>query len=215
MPETRRRFPADTSLEVQTLLNNKKLNGELYGMFQALAQSPFDRTGKKGETYVNKKDLPSQAEICKKLEIRSPKTLRNHLSQLINAGYLIEDENNKRYILPELEDMYLMIPLATTQYLWDNCREHVFKLYVYLGQRYKYSQVLNRGYYDFTLNELGEHLGIGVKNHSEVYRVINNALALLQDVGLIDFEEVYINKVPYKRLKDFSFYTRGVKMDSQ
>ena len=184
-------------------------------MFQALAQSPFDRLGKKGKTFVNKKDLPSQSEICKKLDIKSPKTLRNHLAQLISAGYLIEDEENKRYILPELENMYLMIPLITTQYLWDSCREHVFKIYVYLGQRYKYSQSIGKNYYDFTLNELGEHLGIGIKNHSEVYRVFNNTLQLLKDVELIDFEEVYINKVPYKRLTNFSFYTRGVKMDSQ
>ena len=41
MKESQRRFPADTSLEGITFLNNKKINGELYGMLQALAQSPF------------------------------------------------------------------------------------------------------------------------------------------------------------------------------
>lgn len=93
--------------------------------------------------------------------------------------------------------MYLLVPLATSQYLWDNCKEHVIKLYVYLGQRYKYIQSLGRSYYDFTLAELGEHLGIGVKNHAEAYRVIRNALLLLKNSGLIEYDEVYVDKVPH------------------
>lgn len=57
--ETQRRFPADTSLESITFLNNKKINGELYGMFQALSKSPFGQGGKRGDTVVYKKDMPN------------------------------------------------------------------------------------------------------------------------------------------------------------
>lgn len=218
MSESKRRFPANVSLEKETFLNNKKINGELYGMLQSLAQSPFihDGTGHRGKTIVYKKDLPSQSEICAKLEIKSPKTLRTHLKNMIDAGYLLELESGKGYVLPEQEDIYLMIPIETTQYLWDSCKEHVFKIYVYLGQRFKYIQDGgSKNYYDFTLNELGQHLGIGVKNHSEAYRILNNALSLLQTLGLISFEEVYKDKTPYKRLYDFSFYPKGVIFDSQ
>ena len=187
-------------------------------MFQALADSPFDSKGKRGKTIVYKKDLPKQSDICQKLEIKSPKTLRAHLAQLIEAGYLIEDEENKCYILPEKEDMYLLVPLETSQYLWDNCKEHVVKLYVYLGQRFKYAQEIGKVYYDFTMTELGEHIGVGVKNHTDAYRVLNNALLLLANSGLITYEEVYVNKIPYRRLSDFSFVVKNiewVKMDSQ
>ena len=216
MADVKRRFPANVSLTDNTFLNNKKINGELYGMLQSLAQSPFvhDSSGRRGKTIVYKKDMPSQNAICEKLGIKSPKTLRSHIAYMIGAGYLAETEDGKGYVIPEQEEIYLMVPIETTQYLWDNCKEHIFKIYVYLGQRFKYMQDINKEYYDFTLNEIGEHLGIGVKNHSEVYRVLNNALQLLQDVGLIRFEEVYKDKIPYKRLYDFSFYTKGVKMDS-
>lgn len=180
-------------------------------MFQALAESPFDDKGKKGKTIVYKKNLPKQAEICEKLGIKSPKTIRAHLAQLIESGYLVEDEKNKCYVLPEKEDMYLLVPLNTSQYLWDNCKEHVVKLYVYLGQRFKYVQDIGKGYYDFTMAELGEHIGVGVKNHTEAYRVLNNALLLLKNSGLIEYEEVYINKIPYRRLSNFSFIVKNME----
>lgn len=219
LKESQRRFPADTSLEGITFLNNKKINGELYGMLQALAQSPFTGNGpSKADTIVYKKDLPTQAVMCEKLGIKSPKTIRAHFAQLIETGYVVEDEQRKCYILPEKEDMYLLVPLTTSQYLWDNCQEHVVKLYVYLGQRYKYVQSMGRRYYDFTLAELGEHLGIGVKNHAEAYRVIRNALLLLKNSGLIEYEEVYVDKVPHQRLSDFSFTVRNIDeviLDSQ
>lgn len=69
---------------------------------------------------------------------------------------------------------------------------------------------MSKGYYDFTMVELGEHLGVGVKNHADAYRIMNNALLLLKNSGLIDYEEVYVNKVPYKRLVDFSFIVKGL-----
>jgi biotin operon repressor len=114
LSESQRRFPANTSLDSITFLNNKKINGELYGMFQSMAQSPFGRKGDKNDTVVYKKDLPTQSEICAKLNMKSPKTLRAHITQLIETGYLIEDEKNKCYILPEKEDMYLLVPLTTS-----------------------------------------------------------------------------------------------------
>ena len=67
------------------------------------------------------------------------------------------------------------------------------------------------------MTELGEHIGVGVKNHTDAYRVLNNALLLLANSGLITYEEVYVNKIPYRRLSDFSFVVKNiewVKMDS-
>jgi predicted transcriptional regulator len=45
------------------------------------------------------------------LGIKSPKTLRNHLNYLIEKGYVIEEKD--KYILPEMENIYFLIPLKT------------------------------------------------------------------------------------------------------
>ena len=47
---------------------------------------------------------------------------------------------------------------------------------------------MERGYpYEFTLDELGENVGLKVKNHSRGYGVVNNALTLLVNNGLINY----------------------------
>ena len=44
---------------------------------------------------------------------------------------MIEEED--RYILPNKEDIYLLIPLATIQFIRDTLKEPVIKTYIYLG----------------------------------------------------------------------------------
>lgn len=97
-----------------------------------------------------------------------------------------------------------MIPLDTLQYLNDNCKEHIIKIYVYLGQRFKFAQKNNR-FYEFSSEELGEHIGLSVKNHRAGYEVINNALRFLHNTGLIEYCEFYDGKMQRKRLVGFSF----------
>ena len=116
--------------------------------------------------------------------IKSPKTLRSHLNYLIELGYIIEEGD--KYILPEMENIYFLIPLKTLQYLNDNCKEHIIKIYVYLGQKYKWA-LFKGTIYEFTLEELGHHIGIKVKNNSRGYEVLNNALDLLDNSGLIEY----------------------------
>lgn len=86
----------------------------------------------------------------------------------------------------------------------DNCREHVIKTYIYLGQRWKWSKVRGEAY-NFTYKEIAEHIGILGKHEDVANRQIKNALILLKDTGLIDYNEVYINKIPYKKLTNFTF----------
>jgi hypothetical protein len=127
-----KRFPADTTLATDTFLNNKKINGELYAFLQQF--SDYEVINKEDNsflTYVMKKNIPKQNVICNNLGIKSPKTLRTHLNYLIETGYIIDDD--ARYILPEMESIYFLIPLKTLKYLNDNCKEHVIKIYVYLG----------------------------------------------------------------------------------
>jgi hypothetical protein len=82
-------------------------------------------------TYVDKSKVPKQSVLCEVLGIKSPKTLRTHMNYLLETGY-VQDSGDK-YVLPEVEDIYFLIPIKTIKYLRDNCKEHVFKIYIYLG----------------------------------------------------------------------------------
>ena len=198
-----KRFPANTTLNELTFLNDKKVNGELYAYLQGL--SDFEIIDKKTNmyiTYVLKSKLPTQSKICEVIGLKSTKTYRTHLKYLIDNGYIEEKED--RFILPEKENIYFLIPLNTLKYLNDNCKEHIIKIYVYLGQKYK--QALYSGkLYEFTTEELGNHIGIKVKNNSRGYEIINNALTLLYNSGLIDYVSFFDGQMQKKKLTQFSY----------
>ena len=188
-----KRFPANVALEQQTFLNNKKINGELYAILQSYSYPD----GLK-RTVVKKENLPKQKELCAKIGVSSPKTLRSKLEELKKAGYIIEDDT--QYILPELENIFMYIPLETIRFLVDTMTENVVKIYIYLGQRYQYKHG-----YVFTIAEIADHVGIKLDNNARNYQIINNALTSLYNNGLIDYVEFYENSKPCKRLIKFSF----------
>ena len=190
---TNKRFPANTTLTEQTFLNDKKINGELYALLQTYS---FPNENK--ETVIIKKNLPSQTELCAQLGIKSPKTYRAHLAYLIEKGYVID--TGKEYYLPNVEEIYLMIPLETAQFLKDTLKEQVIKVYIYLGQRFKYKPG-----YVFTLEEVAEHVGIKLDGNQRNYNIINNALVCLRNNGLVEYAEFYEGRYPKKRLTGFSF----------
>lgn len=198
----RKRFPANITLKFDTFLNDKKIDGELYALFQGL--SKYDVIDKEKNVYcayVSKQNLPNQSQICKIIGMSSPKTYRAHLNYLIEKGYIVD--SGDKYVLPETEDIYFLIPLSTLQYLNDNCKDHVIKIYVYLGQRYKYA--IKEGHsYEFTLEELGTHTGLKVKNNSRGYEILNNALELLHNSGLIDYISYFDGQMQKKKLTMFS-----------
>lgn len=198
MSVKQKRFPANTKLDLLTFLNDKKVNSELYAFLQGISYA------KEGKTVVYKKSMPTQAEICKKLNIASPKTYRSHFKYLVDRGFVVLAEDKDYYLeLPNVEDVYFLIPLDTLQYLNDNCKEHVIKIYVYLGQRFKYG--LSKGSsYEFSSEELGEHIGIRVRNYARGYEIINNALALLSNSGLIEYVSFYDGATQKKKLLNFS-----------
>lgn len=193
-----KRFPANTTLDYSTFLNNKKVDGELYAYLQSISQITENK-----ETVVYKTALPKQTFICSILGIKSPKTYRAHLNYLIEQGYVVETED--KYYLPNQEEIYFLIPLQTLKFLNDTMTEQVIKIYIYLGQRWKYKQN-----YVFTAEEIGKHIGIALSNHMRNYEIINNALTCLYNNGLITYEEFYgEDKKLYKKLTQFSLeYTK-------
>ncbi len=204
MNSGKKRFPADTQINKETFLNDKKINGELYAILQSVSSYKIiDKNKNLFETFVNKKNMPTQAEMCKKLGIKSPKTLRKQLEYMKEQSYIIPGEKDIAYYLPEIEDVYSLLPLETVNYLVDSCKPHVIKLYIYLGQRYMLGLKLGKPY-EFTLKQLGDHLGLSLQNHSKNYEVINNALWLLQNSGLIDYYEYFDGQASKKVLRSFS-----------
>lgn len=192
-----KRFPADIKLDELLFLNNKQVDGELYAYFQSISE-PKEIQGEM-ETIVEKKKIPKQTDLCAKLGYKAAKTYRAHLNWLIDGEYIIDCGNY--YLLPRQEEIFFMIPLDTLQFIVDNLREHVIKLYIYLGQRWKYKG----SDYTFTLEELGEHLGIQVSNYSRGYEKINNALEILSFCGLISYHEERLGKKAVKKLDNFSY----------
>lgn len=205
-----KRFPADTSLkneDVVTFLSDKRINGEMYAYFQKISQVDDNKN-----TYFLKKDLGKQIELAKKFNCGTTRTYRNHFNYLIEKEYLIPDEKDKnKYYLPKKENIYLLIPLETVEFLTNNCKEHVIKIYIYLGQRFKYSQEVLKRPYTFTLKELGEHIGITVENNVKNATKVRNVLELLENVGLISYEHIYDGIVPKHQLNEYSFLYKSKK----
>jgi hypothetical protein len=75
-------FPADTSMEMLTFLNNKDIDGRLYAYLQSKSM-PVKMNEGFYETRVDKFELGTQAKLCEAIQIKSPKTLRKHLSILM------------------------------------------------------------------------------------------------------------------------------------
>lgn len=192
----KKRFPATLYSKELTFLTDKKIDGELYGYLQA--QSYAREIGENVyETYIKKDKLPKQVKICELLGIKSTKTLRAHLDYLVMKQYVLD--NGDEYILPEKEEYFFPIPLDTLNYLNDNCREHVIKIYIYLGQNY--NRCLKKGIqFEFTLESMGAYLGINIKNNSRGYEIINNALDLLQNSGLIKYVSYFNGTSQIKKL---------------
>lgn len=65
------------------------------------------------------------------MDIGDARTYKSRLKYLIEAEYMIEEED--RYILPNKEDLYLLIPLETIQFIRDTLKKPVIKTYIYLG----------------------------------------------------------------------------------
>ena len=192
-------FPADTSLQISTFLNNKSIDGRLYAYLQS--KSFPIKVDDEYETRVEKFDLGSQKTFCQAVKIKSPKTLRKYLSALITTGYL--EDRGSYYVLPQRERMYLPIPLDTVRFLSNTIKEDVIKIYVYLGQRHKYAK--SRGTtYVFTIKEICQHLGLSTTSQNS-RAFVKDGLNVLAGCKLISFVCFYEGQIPRMRLTKFSY----------
>ena len=196
-------FPADTSMEVLTFLNNKNIDGRLYAYLQSKSMPVLiNHDGiKEYETRVDKFDIGSQLDLCKAIRIKSTKTLRKYLNILIETGY-VEDMGDY-YLLPKKQEIFFKIPLDTLRFIQNTIQEDVIKIYIYLGQRYKYAKI-NGLKYSFTFKEIAEHLGLSLTSeNSRIF--VKDGLDALMNNGLIKFVSYYQGRIPKLRLVEFSY----------
>lgn len=206
--DIQKRFPANTckiiknekGQEVATFLADSKIDGALYAY---LLNQSYGEKG--GRTLVDKKNLPSLAEIGRIIGqsryIKSKgtieqkpmcrQTVATHLKYLLNHGYLKENEQYYEILNPE--NCYCSIPLDTLNFLTDTLRLEVIKTYLYLKQR----NTQKPGQWFFTQKEICEHLGI---DYTTSYKVISNYLTILSLLELIEIQVEYQNQVPYYHL---------------
>ena len=203
MKEIQKRFPAETTLERATFLNNKNIDGLLYAYFQNVSMPVcIDVENKIFETRVDKAFLPPQKDICA-ITRMSVNTYRKRLATLLSTGYLID--MGEYYVLPQIEKQFLGIPLETLKFFLDTLKTDVVKVYIYLGQRFKYAQSMHT-LYSFDKEEILDHLGWG---HSKSgYEFVNHALDALINNGLIRVVEYRNGKKPCLRLVEFNLNYR-------
>lgn len=192
-------FPADTSMEILTFLNNKNIDGRLYAYLQSKSM-PVKISDDYYETRVDKFDLGTQADFCEAIQIKSPKTLRKHLNVLIETGYLIDGDGY--YTLVQKQDIFFKIPLDTLRFIQNTIKEDVIKIYIYLGQRYKFAATQGRKY-SFSIKEIVEHLGLSLNDKNRNF--VKDGLDALMNDELIKFVSYREGKVPKLRLVDFSY----------
>lgn len=103
--------------------------------------------------------------------------------------------------------MYFKMEVATVRFLNNTVKKPVHKAYVYLGQRWNYK---GAGY-EFTLEELGAHIGKKPNNNSVIYKELNDILLCLKNNGLIDYCSYYDGKMKKMKLTMFTTRVKGIE----
>lgn len=192
-------FPANPKLDIQTFLNDPKINAELYGYLLVLSKGAKTQDGK-GITYIDDKEFPSASNLSKKLG-KCRQTISKHLEYLKERQYLQRDEINHQWIILNPEKFYYNIPTDTLAYLLDTVQNNVLKVYVYLGNRYDCSCISSSSY-TFTNKELCEHLGLQYRNN---YDKIKHIIDALEKYGLIQYSIIANSQGhPYMKLHKVS-----------
>jgi hypothetical protein len=105
-------------------------------------------------------------------------------------------------MLIQKEDIFFKIPLDTLRFIQNTIKEDVIKIYIYLGQRYKYAALSNKKY-SFTIKEIVEHLGLSVGDKGRAF--VKDGLDALMNNGLIKIVSYREGRIPRLRLVDFSY----------
>lgn len=178
-------------------LKDKNINDLIYSYLQL--NSSFDYNTK--QRYIEKEKTKSINKMYKDIQdIRAKNNIGfcsyNKFSKgfkvIINSLLINESIiNNKQvYILNEFTPNKI-IPYETINFLTSVCNDNVIKVYVYLLNKFDYSNNVLKRNYMFTMGELAESIGYSKTN--TVY--IKNILQALKDFKLIDYKITKV-KIP-------------------
>lgn len=158
---------------------NKEYSDLIYGYLQQ--QSVLDE--KQGIRYVQKKDM-NYTKIGQMLEL-TRQTVSKKIGSLIEQGLLYYDEENKRYILTELEaSLAALLPCDTVRILCVNLKERSLSVLVYLIKSY-YQH--NCESFEINLDVMKDFVGLNVDNRGRNNQIMKDILLLLQKLGLVDY----------------------------
>ena len=187
--EQKRRIPLDKKFMT------KKINDILYGYLQVKSTLNTETNIR----YIKKDDV-NFTEIEEDLKHTfKRRTLVNHLSNLINYGFIGESEMidtygepMKVYTFPyNTDSIYKLIPIETLKCLVDTASSNTVCMYVYLLDKWEQKG----GEYVFTEGELIKNcLGITSPTHSRDYARANDVLTCLVSNGLVEYKNVYFKK---------------------
>ena len=108
-----------------------------------------------------------------------------YVQKLIELGLLRKDDDNKVYVLEQLESSAAtLIPFETLRKLVNSLNRNSINIYVYLLNRYLASKEAE---FIITHKELKEHIGISSSSTSNNV-VINDILEILSCLGLVEYE---------------------------
>lgn len=214
-------FPADTSMEQETFLNDNSIDAELFSIFQIFSEVKSYKEDKVTKYYtIVKKRCATREELATMLgkkgkgdqKYLSTKTISRKIKRLVERGYLKEFTTemqshpgyklyHKGYYLIEAEVPFFGIELETLRELQNACVSELVKAYIYLGQKWKWVESIKREQtkqgaevrdnYTFTLEELGEHIGFPINHHPYLYQKMKDILSVLERLGLIQIAHFY------------------------
>lgn len=218
MGEIKKRIPVKG--ELYTRKGKTVANDSLYGYYQSISTTDGNLT------FIYKDLIPSYEKIGEIIgrssdgykKMSKSKVCRDH-KFLLKVGLIKEDTykdlyGNKRQIivLPQLEEIYQLIPLETLKYLVDISSQDTIRIYTYLLNRSK--GIKN---YTFTIKSLLEMLGYKETRQTRDYNRIKNILNNLHNNELIKIRKTYvkcdksgIGVIPCYILEDVSFNYKKV-----
>lgn len=159
---------------------NKKYNDLLYGFLQEISEL----NGK--ERYIPIGKI-SYIQIAQKLGL-TRQTVSKKFKDLLELGLIIEDKENGKYILTNLEKKEgALIPFKTLRLLNNALSHNAISTYVYLLNRYIAEEETS---YIFTLKQIKSFIGVSVNTTSN-NSIVTDILQVLKLIGLIEYKKYY------------------------
>lgn len=189
----KKRIPVDGELYSR---NGKTVaNDGLYAYYQSISTTDGKRT------FIYKSLIPSYEVIANEIgkllnnrkKVSKSKISRDH-KLLLNLGLIkedvIEDLNGdkiKVILLPQMDEIYQLIPLDTLKYLVNISSNDTIRIYTHLLNKSK--AIKN---YTFTIKSLLEMLGYKSLRHKNDYDRIKSILNNLHNNELITIKKTYV-----------------------